>query len=177
MAEIINNQKKITGSKRAIKRDTRVDLTPMVDLGFLLITFFIFTTSMMEPKVLEMVEPYKTDNDNLCESCVLTILLADSNNIFYYEGNEDARQIKKSNFSTQGIRKILMEKKKKVIALRGKNEFSLIIKPTEWSIFQNLITLQDEATLTGVIRYYMSEPTISDIAAIKNSRLSLLNDK
>ncbi len=175
MAEIINNQKKINGSKKINIKNTRVDLTPMVDLGFLLITFFVFTTSMMKPKVLDMMEPddKAPTNDNLCQSCVLTLILADSNVIFYYQGNETVRDIKRTDFSVSGIRKIIREKKIKVMAARGKNEFSVIVKPTEWSRLQNLVNIQDEATLAAVARFYMVEPTAEEITAVDMGHLSL----
>jgi biopolymer transport protein ExbD len=178
MAEIINNQKKTNGRKKINIKSTRVDLTPMVDLGFLLITFFVFTTSMMEPKVLDMMEPNDTKpiNDSLCQSCVLTLILADSNAIYYYEGNETVRDIKRTDFSVNGIRKILREKKIKVMAARGKNAFSVIIKPTQWSRLQNLVNIQDEATLVGVVRYYMSEPTSDEIIAVDMGHFSLHYD-
>ncbi|MEO7265072.1 MAG: biopolymer transporter ExbD [Ferruginibacter sp.] len=178
MAEINNNQKKIIGSKKINKTNTTVDLTPMVDLGFLLITFFIFTTSMMEPKVLDMMEPDDKAplKDPLCQSCVLTIILADSNAIFYYQGNETLREMKLTDFSVVGIRKILMEKKIKVMAARGKNEFSVIVKPTERSRLQNLVNIQDEATLVAVARFYLAEPTVEEISAVDKWYLSLQHD-
>ncbi|HEX4850352.1 MAG TPA: biopolymer transporter ExbD, partial [Puia sp.] len=88
MAEINNSggdHEKRPGVKKGKKLSTRVDLTPMVDLGFLLITFFIFTTAMSRPTamILKLPKDVEKDQNQQKESAVLTIMLGKSNKVFY----------------------------------------------------------------------------------------------
>ena len=84
------HKKKGPGVKKGKKLSTRVDLTPMVDLGFLLITFFIFTTTMSQPTAMKLLLPddkAKPEEQNKAkESGALTILMGNDNHIYYYEG-------------------------------------------------------------------------------------------
>src|SRR5213075_1696909 len=84
-----DEHKKGPGVKKSKKLSTRVDLTPMVDLGFLLITFFIFTTTMSTPKATELVMPSDKDvktPTNVGNSAALTVLPVSGNKVFYYHG-------------------------------------------------------------------------------------------
>ena len=85
-----SGHKKGPGVKKAKKLSTRVDMTPMVDLGFLLITFFIFTTTMSSPKAMNLNMPKDTKNqeelNKAKESGALTIMLGKDNSVFYYMG-------------------------------------------------------------------------------------------
>ena len=139
MAAIENpQQQKSNSKKRLMKKSTRVDLTPMVDLGFLLITFFVFTTTMATPTTMKVEMPYdKSEPANLvCNSCVLTTVLCKNDVIRYYEGAIDTARIYTSDFN--GIRQIIEQKKKMVQQARGSaDQFVLIIKPSGESSFKN----------------------------------------
>ena len=161
MSEIINNQKQVKG-KRLIKKSTRVDLTPMVDLGFLLITFFIFTTTMSTTKAMAMVSP-KEDmkvKDDICESCVITVLPSANNKLYYYEGADSNTVYKTTSYSADGLRALLVSKKNRVAEL--KRDAILIIKPGASSTFKNLINIIDESNICLYKRYYLDKASAAD---------------
>jgi biopolymer transport protein ExbD len=146
--------KKGPGVKKSKKLSTRVDLTPMVDLGFLLITFFIFTTTMSQATAMKLTLPKDVDNpedqNKAKQSGVITVLLGKDNNVFYYEGELDnsASNFKTSNF--HDIREVLMHKKTTVRELK---DYVVIIKPSKESTYKNLIDILDEMTITVSTRY------------------------
>src|SRR5688572_32950176 len=85
-----SSHKKVAGVKKAKKLSTRVDMTPMVDLGFLLITFFIFTATMNEPTTMDLNMPKDTDKEDEVtkakQSGALTVMLGKNDQVYYYEG-------------------------------------------------------------------------------------------
>lgn len=173
------SHKKGPGVKKAKKLSTRVDMTPMVDLGFLLITFFIFTTTMSSPTTMELFMPKDTDKDEdqnkAKESGALTIMLSKDNHVYYYEGQlkEDGSNFLSTNFA--GIRKIIIDKKKAVIdahqhdagceKIWAKNEgdkkscldkdLVVVIKPDEEATYKNTVDILDEMAISNIKRYAM----------------------
>lgn len=167
MAEINDNstQKKRKGRAFFSKRSLKVDLTPMVDLGFILITFFVFTSTLSELKAMDIINPNDSmvdSSDKLCESCVITILPGRNNKIWYYEGMEKDAVYKETSYTASGIRELIINKKKAVMQQFGKNRFVLIIKPLEHSGFKNLVDIIDECSINRVLRYYIDEPSVSE---------------
>ncbi len=117
-----SGHKKGRGVKKAKRLSTRVDMTPMCDLGFLLITFFIFTTTMQTPTTMDLNMPKDTEKkeqqNEVKQSGALTIMLGKDNQVYYYEGqlkvDASGNNFKSSNF--KDIRDIIINKKKDVIA-------------------------------------------------------------
>ncbi len=165
MAEITTTNSNKSG-KRCIKKSTKVDLTPMVDLGFLLITFFVFTTTMSTTTAMGMVTPKDdtTVETDIPESTVITVLPSANNKLYYYEGNESSN-LKTTDYSPSGLRKLMMDKKKKVEA-NGKDAI-LIIKPSKFSSFKNLVNIIDESKICMYKRYFLDKASVEDELKIK----------
>jgi len=169
--------KKGPGVKKAKKLSTRVDMTPMVDLGFLLITFFIFTATMTTPTTVKLNVPKDTEKKDeeqkIKQSGALTIMLGKENQVYYYEGELDPKGANFKQTTFTGIRDIIINKKKSVIAsyvrdpkceeekrAEGKpiedcktEDFMVIIKPTVDATYKNTVDLLDEMTINQVDRY------------------------
>lgn len=145
--------KKGPGVKKGKKLSTRVDLTPMVDLGFLLITFFIFTTTMSQPTAMRLFLPKDTekpeDENKIKASGALTIMLARGNNVFYYEGElaGDGSNFKSTNFKE--VRDVIINKKRSTKA----DDFVVVIKPGPEATYKNTVDMLDEMTINDVKRY------------------------
>lgn len=117
------------GSKKphAKKQSTRIDMTPMVDLAFLLLTFFMLTTTFNKPQRMDISMPVPPDEKNeptKVKENTVTILIGKDNKLFWYEGEfkNDPTQINKTNYSKNGIRKTLIEKNKTTYDLVSKFE-------------------------------------------------------
>ena len=160
--------KKGPGVKKQKKLSTRIDLTPMVDLGFLLITFFIFTTTMSQATAMNLSMPKKTDNpedqSKVKASGALTIMLGKDNNLFYYEGElkDDASNFKSSNF--KDIRSEIITKK----ANTDTSSFMVIIKPSSECTYKNVVDILDEMSINVVERY-----ALVDISPIEEQLVRL----
>ena len=151
MAEIITSggHKKGPGVKKGKKLSTRVDLTPMVDLGFLLITFFIFTTTMSQPTAMRLNLPKDVSDDKKMlakNSAVITLLLGGSDRIYYYEG-ADPTKLKASGF--KNIRDVILDKKRRT----DPTWFQVILKPSKDATYKNTVDILDEMTIDAVKHY------------------------
>jgi biopolymer transport protein ExbD len=175
--------KKGPGVKKAKKLSTRVDMTPMVDLGFLLITFFVFTATMSSPTTLDLNMPKdikkQDEQTEVKESSVLTIMLGKGDQVYYYEGklvvDATGNNFKQTTF--KGIRDIIVNKKKEVMdryyqrpdpaceaeaKAKGKpvsncadKDFVVIIKPSDDATYKNTVDILDEMTINQVRTYAM----------------------
>jgi biopolymer transport protein ExbD len=111
------------GKKRAKKQSTRVDMTPMVDLAFLLLTFFVLTSTFSKPKSMELSMPAPPEKDDKPVEVKhgVTFLLTKDDRIFYYigqfyaPGNDKGApptQLQETNFSSEGLHALLLEQNK-----------------------------------------------------------------
>ncbi len=168
MAEIAENPE--SGKKgRAKKQSTKVDLTAMVDLAFLLITFFMFTTTLAKPKAMQIALPTDDkveDAPQLDDDLAMTILLAPKNVVLYYFGKPenaaaDANAVTATTFDKQkGIRKAILDKVKKVKEMgqagtdkNGNSKLMVLIKGTDSSNYGNMVDILDEMHIADIKRY------------------------
>ena len=156
--------KKGPGVKKGKKLSTRVDMTPMVDLGFLLITFFIFTTTVASPTAMKLFLPKDVDKpedqNKVKESGAFTIMLGKDDQIYYYEGL-DPTQLKPTNF--KGIREEILKKKKST----NPEDLVMIIKPSEEATYKNTVDILDEMTIAEIKRYAMVDISPQEYELVK----------
>ncbi len=176
MAEIAQDSGggKKGGKVRSKKMSTRIDFTPMVDLGFLLITFFMLTTTLAKPQILALVMPEKDikkeDIEPVKESKVLTLLLGADDKVYWYEGITDAK-LDSTDYSAEGVRDVILKKMDKVKEQFGLDDYkkknkegveedlqgsyiNVIIKPMKTARYKNLVDALDEMAICKV-RYYV----------------------
>jgi len=158
-----SGHKKGPGVKKAKRMSTRIDMTPLVDLGFLLITFFIFTTTMSTPSTMDLFMPKDTKKDEELnkakESGALTIMMGKDNHLYYYEGKlaPDASNFTSSNFKE--IRDVIIKKKKNTPV----EDLVIVLKPNEEATYKNTVDMLDEMTINQVKRF-----ALVDISEVEN---------
>jgi len=164
--EVKESKKKGPGVKKSKKHSTKVDLTPMVDLGFLLITFFIFTTTVQQPTSMNLNMPKDTKNDQdqtkVKESGSLTLLLGKQNVVYYYYGN-DPSTMKTTNY--KDVRDIILKKKKST----PPDDLFIIIKPDKDATYKNAVNMLDEMDINQIGRYAMVDPTPDEYSKIQQT--------
>jgi biopolymer transport protein ExbD len=194
MAEIAQDGgggKRKDGKVRSKKMSTRIDFTPMVDLGFLLITFFMLTTTLAKPNIMALVMPEKKDLkeedlEPVKESKVLTLLLDANDKVYWYEGITDP-QLDSTDFSAEGVRKVILNKMDKVKGQWGLEDYedfrtkekkqgshiTVLIKPTENAVYKNLVDVLDEMAITKVRYYVVLDASEAEMNFIKNPAVGL----
>ncbi len=173
------------GKVRAKKMSTRVDMTPMVDLGFLLITFFMLATTMSKPTSMTLAVPDKTDEKDqektepLKASKVLTLFMGANDDVYYLDGvaadDDKAKESLKTTRYGFDLRSVIFASQKRINAANPKDEkgndpFVVVIKPTPVSTYKNMVDVLDEMAITKSKRYALVE-TLTD------SEKKLLGDK
>lgn len=170
---------------RSKKQNSKVDLTAMVDLAFLLITFFMLTTTLSKPKAMELGLPDKDDPDKenvdikVDENRTMTILMGKDNKLVRYVGLLETPVAggapKDFTYGKDGIRKELISRKASVLAYstakgKPKNGMIVIIKPGKKSNYRNLVDILDEMGIVEV-------PTYAIVNDFSPAELKLLEGK
>ena len=173
--------------KRAKKGNTRIDMTPMVDLAFLLLTFFILTTTMYKPSTLQLTFPVPPEDDQPKEldkvNNALTLFLTSKDQILYYRDAYKAGETQLSRTNFKDVEKMLIELNKptierintyakqlneqkineaafdslKNLAQKQKDALFVIIKPEKDAKFRNMIDIVDEMDISGIGKYAVQD--------------------
>ncbi len=154
--------------KRTKKTAPRVDLTAMVDLAFLLVTFFMLTTTLTKQKAMDLTMPIESnDPDGWAASRTMTICLGKNDKVLCYLGETDHPIVSKMvDYKKEGLRKMLTETGQSVMAKTGK-PMIVIVKPSAHSIYDNLVNALDELNITDTKTYAIADISPKDIDLLK----------
>lgn len=156
------NGKAVKGKSKTLAPS--IDLTAMVDLAFLLITFFMLTTSLSKMNAMEIAKPVESKEPiDLAESRTMTILLGKHNQVVYYMG--EARKATMYQTDLSNIQKQIAQSKR-MVAQKHRNDASkfmiVIIKPTSGSNYKNFVDVMDEMNIGAVKSYFIDDKNISE---------------
>ncbi|GAA4044482.1 biopolymer transporter ExbD [Hymenobacter glaciei] len=159
------------GKRRAKKMSTRIDMTPMVDLAFLLLTFFMLTTTFARPYTMELNMPVKPRTDDVTkvrESQAMTIVLGAGHQVYYFAGlnapglTAAKPELHTTTFAADGIRQAIRERQRRTAGL------VVLIKPSAESKYQDMVGILDEMNITKQPKYALVKITQEDLNLLKN---------
>jgi len=158
MAEVITKEK--SGGKQN-KKPIKIDMTPMVDLNFLLLMFFMFTSSFTKPNVMDLGLPAKDPNPNpthvIDDKNQITFIIGENNRIFYHQSNEkDLTEagLKETDYNGLNVSKIISNAYEKA---PKKENFTIIVKPTDDANYKNFVDMMDNISISKKERYGISD--------------------
>lgn len=158
--------KKGGGKVRTKKANTKVDLTAMVDLAFLLITFFMLTTSLSKPIAMDIAKPDQEDNEvrnELRASQTMTILLGAKDKVAWYMGEAKDAQPVIESFAE--VRRSLLKNKEAVKKNTGR-QLVVVVKPTDGATYKNFVDIMDELNIAAI----KTAPAIDDVNILDNEK-------
>ena len=161
------------GVKGQKMENVEIDMTPMVDLGFLLIAFFIVTTELSRPRTANLNMPKEGPPIPIGNSSVLTVILAGNDKIYYYRGNwEDAvkqDEITRTHLTSNSLRNAIIQQKHLLNSNGNEREdLMLLIKSTHDASYKNVVDILDEVLINDVKKYAIAKTDAAELAWIKD---------
>ncbi|MDB5268718.1 MAG: biopolymer transporter ExbD [Hymenobacter sp.] len=161
------------GKRRAKKMSTRIDMTPMVDLAFLLLTFFMLTTTFAKPFAMDLQMPVKSITQTpVAMSKAMTIILGKNHRVHYFFGLNAPQdktaavpELKTTSFAPDGLRPALLAR------MRQQPGLVVLIKPSADSKYQDMIDVLDEMNITNQQKYALVKITQDDLTLLKTATL------
>jgi biopolymer transport protein ExbD len=169
MAEITQSN----NSSRGQKISTKIDMTPMVDLGFLLITFFMLTTTLQKPAQMQLNMPDKSiiGTSKVEADKTLVLVPGPKNKVYYFRGDltKSTTKIGITNYASEGLRNIIQQNKITVEAMQnGKMKFVVVIMPMENASYKNVVDILDEMAITNSNRFAIVNLEPKVLEKVKN---------
>jgi biopolymer transport protein ExbD len=167
------------GVRRAKKHSLKMDLTPMVDLGFLLISFFVITTQLTEPRAALINMPHDGPPMPIPNSSTLTVLIKDSRHLYYYDGNwGDAIKQNEIHSTTldlkTGLGSIIRTKQalldQSIVKGEGRTRLMVLIKASKNADYSQVIDVLDEMLINDVKKYAIVKPTLEELELLNTSK-------
>ena len=165
------------GVRRAKKHSLKMDLTPMVDLGFLLISFFVITTQLTEPRAAHINMPHDGPGTEVPESASLTVLIGEANKVFFYHGEWSKAVLENKIYPTTldlktGLGGIIREKQqwldRNPVNGEDRKGLMVLIKAGEKADYSQVIDVLDEMLINNVRKYAIINPTPEELDFINN---------
>jgi biopolymer transport protein ExbD len=169
MAELNASEKSGRRNSRRTQAP-RIDLTAMVDLAFLLITFFIMATSLAKPKAMDLAMPVG-NSEPVPETRTMTICLGSNNQALWYIGMPERPLTSPQlvNFSKTGLRATLVNTSKSIFKKTGK-PMIVVLKPSTHSVYSNFVAALDELNITNIQSYAVAQISPKDIDMLKQQK-------
>ena len=169
MSEIPQKEhKQKAGVHKTKKAFLRVDLTPMVDLGFLLISFFVFTTTISQPKAMKLAIPDDRDTSSKApENKTLNLILGENNQAYAY-GGAQLNNITYYGNNATSVREAILQKKNEIRNKYGNDSGMIVlIKPTSSSTYADVVHTLDEMLICDIKTYVLMDANTAEIKVIK----------
>jgi len=173
MTELNFPERFVSSTTRKRKVQLKIDMTPMVDLGFLLISFFIFTTEISKPAATQLYMPHDADPIEVPASKSLTILIKNHDQVFYYYGDcEKAllnHQILRTSYNEiTGLGNIIRQNQQELEGRKvNKRELIVLIKPGKECSYKNVVDVLDEMMINNVTKYAIIDLQQDELAFLK----------
>lgn len=176
MASIDNEmpvQRQRAGVRRPVKHQLRIDMTPMVDLGFLLISFFVITTELSKPTAMPLAMPKDGKGTDLGESYAFTVLLGAKEGAWYYYGNWADAVAKEAVLplnNTTALRQKIQERQQWLDehpGKEGRDGLMVLVKSSPEASYKQVVDVLDEMTINQVKKYAVVKPALSELEWVK----------
>ena len=168
MAELNSSSARAGGRRGAKRMPLRVDLTAMVDLAFLLITFFMLTTILTKPQAMPVAMPADGPQGPVPETGTMTVCLGKNNQAVWYMGmaGNPLTAPKQTSYG-KDLSAAMAGKVTEVFKRTGKGLF-VIIKPSDHPVYDNLVETIDELNSVQAPSYAIAKIAPEDIGFLKN---------